>query len=327
MSIYERLHDFTTFPLQMKLQREANRAYRKSTPIPLRFTQDPILQNNPMFYEHGEQTPLANVIAVWKYLSDMSWEKWQETSSKQAISVLYALINDYDDYIDSSEVRLQQPSRRDIEHTWRFGRANEQRPLFREMVGDLLWYFDYMKLSAQERRYILRKLVSLKKIALDETLGREFADNIFSLESAKIVRERTCRPFGELTAAVLSGKNCLTETGQKAERIMGTWFITAQVLEDLLDVGEDITQHNLSFVTGVLQDNPEELTIIEARVQKSQKRLSFSEIKSLAPKSYSSVEKTFHEYLKKLPDNKKGRFLQATLRNALYVLLPIRTLV
>lgn len=327
MRIIERIQDLSSLPTQIRLQHEAYRAYSRSLQIPERPTGDPILQGAPMFYEHSENTPLMSVIAIWQYISDTPWQEWQVTGGKQAISVLYALINDYDDFLDSPVSRRQQLSAIEIQRGWRLGRADDDRPPFREMVHDLLWTFNHMGLSDQEKHYMLKKLAFLKRTALEETVRWEYGDRVFSLQSAKIVRERSCRPFGELTAAVLNGKSCLTTRGFEIEETMGTWFVAAQVLEDLLDVTEDIRQHNLSFVTGALYDNPEELAKIERRSRKLQKQLSVFEIKSLAPKSYSLIEKTFHEYLQHLPFDKRGVFLRATLRNTFYVLLPIKTFI
>jgi hypothetical protein len=327
MSIIERIQDLSSLPRQIRFQKEAYKAYRQTVQIPSRTTSDPILLDMPTFYEHRENTPLMSVIAVWQHLSGTSWSEWQATAGKQAISVLYALINDYDDFIDSPAARNQRLSSTEIQHGWRLGKASENRLPFREMVHDLLWTFDQMGLSVKEKQYMVKKLAFLKKVALEETVRWEYGNEAFSLQSAKIVRERTCRPFGELTAAVLNGKNCLTERGIETERTMGTWFIAAQVLEDLLDVEEDIRQHNLSFVTGALHDYPEELTNISNIVTRKSGRIPILQIKSMAPDTYHVVEKAFHEYLKQLPHDGKNQFLVATLRNTFYVLLPIKTMV
>ena len=326
MSIIERIQDFSSLPKQIRLQRETYREYCQSIQAPSRPTSNPLLLDTPTFYEHGENTPLMSVIAVWEHLSDTSLHECQTTAGKQAISILYALINDYDDFIDSPATRSQRLSTTELHRHWRIGRASENRPPFRVMVHDLLWTFDQMGLSDKEKYYLLKKIVFLKNVAIEETVRWEYNDQAFSLHSAKIVRESTCRPFGELTAAVLNGKNCLTEKGVEIEKTMGTWFIAAQVLDDLLDVKEDMRQHNLSFVTGILHDHPEEFLNISNIIEQTSKRIPVLKIKSSARNTYQTVEQVFHEYLNQLPNNKKGQFLIATLRNTFYVLLPIKTM-
>jgi hypothetical protein len=323
MNILERATSIFYLPQQLKLQQEAYQAYQASRELSSRETSDSILLARPDFYEHKKNTPIMMTIGIWQHLSEAPWEVWQQSGGKQAISVLFALVNDYDDFVDRIENRTCYSTEQEIRNAWRTEKAGEDRPLFKEMVADLIWSIDQMDISAKERFYILRKIISFRKVFLEETFHYEYESQDFSLEKACLLRENTCRPYGEASAAVLNGRECLTEKGLSVERTIGNWFVAIQVVEDLLDINEDIEMGNLSFFTGALKDHPEEERQV-FHLLKTHPQPNRKDFQRCAPESFQDVEKVFHHYLDWFVSDEKDRFLRAYLSNAFYILYPLK---
>lgn len=323
METKERLLNARLLPHMFKIQKEAYGVYRTVQNFPQTLTSDSTFLTNPQFYEHKAYTPVITAIGIWQYLAETPWTVWKDSGSKQPVSVLFALINDYDDFLDEISIRTQHLTKQEVRRAWRLGRFRSDRPSFREMVSDFVHHLDQMNLPFRERNYILRKVVKFRNDFLNETFQYEYGNQDFSLDSARNLRENTCRPYGEVVGAVLNGRDCLTDIGLYVEKTLGNWFIAIQVAEDLIDIKEDLVSGNLSFFTGALRDHPEEESKILGLIRDGSK-LHIRHFKRYAPHSYQDVEKTFHSYLDWFSTNKKTRLLRAYLSNAFYILAPIK---
>jgi hypothetical protein len=121
----------------------------------------------------------------------------------------------------------------------------------------------------------------------------------------------------------LNGAQCLDPRSQALERTVPKLSFRTQVIDDIADIPEDLSNERPSYAVGALVEHPEELQAILSYIQAhSVSKVTPALFERLAPISSKQVKTQFDAYGKELEQEGVTGSMLASMGNTIFKYFP-----
>jgi len=240
---------------------------------------------------------MTGALSLYSHFTQIPYKDLRKEGNLDSFYLFWFLGAAQDDLIDNEFTNNNSSQQRKNGRDVRELIFNPDREFLRSAFNVLEGKIEKSSLGDKQKEYLSGKIMSWYEFVSSQEDGvasMPLEDYTFAF--SRSYRESQNQCAAEVLVALLNWDKCLDHPMQRLELVIPQFSFLTQIIDDVIDVGEDLKAKRPSFAVGALVDHPKELEAFRRTLGDEKRKMRHSSIKKVAPRSYAQICSVFAEY-------------------------------